>query len=370
MSDNVSKPVTSSGSSTLGLVLSGGGSRGAYQVGALRALIPYFENQRPISIVVGSSAGAINGILFSAWLKHGVGTAVDTLEALWKERSHRNTFRGSPSMAFFRAIQVAILQYTSPGTSSSSRSIFDPTPLMERINQMLEVGGGLDFEQRAEHLKSVAVMTTVEGVERKPLLFVSARELPPMDDPGISFETVRVDKMTASHAFASAALPSVLPPIELHLETRQVKLVDGGIADNIPVDPAVRLGATEVVIIDTSGKKWWNDHYGHPHDTQDFWELPAKAGSFCMRPLSALEIGTKQPLGPLLKQTVGRSSRSLVEALGPTWPIYRLLRTRLGEETAFEIMSYVALHPEFTEAVIERGYNEAMEKVSVVRPQG
>jgi predicted acylesterase/phospholipase RssA len=101
-------PKTLSGSNSVGLVLSGGGSRAAYQVGALKALAPFLESTKSkISVVVGSSIGAVNGIVLGACLKHGISRGVEELEGVWRQRTYRNTFNGSPSMAFLRASSKA-----------------------------------------------------------------------------------------------------------------------------------------------------------------------------------------------------------------------------------------------------------------------
>ena len=54
-------------SNRIGLVLSGGGARGAYEAGVLSVLVPALERrgERP-SIVVGSSVGAINAAYVAA----------------------------------------------------------------------------------------------------------------------------------------------------------------------------------------------------------------------------------------------------------------------------------------------------------------
>jgi predicted acylesterase/phospholipase RssA len=344
-----------------GIVLSGGGSRAAYQAGALKAITKYVEANGPVGTITGSSIGAVNGIVLGGCLSKGYASAVENINELWKERNFRNTFRGSPSMAFIRALQVAVLQYSNPGPSASQISIFDPTPLMNRIQHFINESGGLNPKDRTPSLKSIAVMTTVEGEERKPLLFVSAKEkINEQLLVGANFEIVYADNLGVAHAFASAALPSVLPPIELDLETRNIRLVDGGISDNIPIDPAVRLGATDIVLIDISGKKWWLDRYGKPHYTREAWEVPAKVGTFCPLPSRVLEIRNTTPLGAALKEAVGHSTREFIAALGPTWPIFRILKSRMGEELAYEVVSYVALHPDYIAGLIERGYNDAM----------
>ena len=349
----------------LGLVLSGGGSRAAYQAGALKALIPYLEKHPDkISIIVGSSIGSVNGLILAACMDHGLEHAAQMLQKLWRKRTFRNTFAGSPSMAFFRAIRMAFLQYMSPGPAPTQDAIFDPTPLMREVDQVLLDHGGLHPSNRDASIEAVGVMTTVEGTERKPLLFLSShKEIQKEYMTGASFESYQVEELTARHGFASAALPSVLPPVEIDTGNGKFRLVDGGISQNVPVDPAVRLGAERVIIIDISGRAFWFDQYNEAHDTRPTWEVPAGMETFCMRPPETLVVRNKEPFGPILKDAVAKSSRKFIEALGPTWPVFRLLKNKIGEELAYEVMTYVALDPDYIHGLIERGYQEAKAKL-------
>jgi predicted acylesterase/phospholipase RssA len=347
-------------SSKLAIVLSGGGSRAAYQVGALKALVPYLEeNNVPITTIIGSSIGAINGLILASCLKEGLAQAIVELESLWRERTFRNTFNGSPSRAFFRAIVVASAQLRSPGPSYSDSSIFDPSPLMNRLDNVIEKYGGLKPEDRHPGLEHVAVMTTLEGTERKPLLFLSSHKKVEDDAlRGATFGICYFDNLTAKHGFASAALPHILPPVEIDTEKGVVRLVDGGISQNLPVDPAVRLGAQQVLLLDCSGRDWWLDHYREPHDTRPTWEVPAAPETFCMRPDDYFVGRCQRPLGPVLKESVGSSTRKFIRAVGPVWPLFSLLKKKLGEEVAYEVMSYVALDTDYINHIIERGFYE------------
>ena len=352
--------------SVLGLVLSGGGSRAAYQIGALRAIAPRLKKMGlEIQIAVGSSIGAVNCLVLDGCYHVGLEASVEAMAELWRERTFRNTFAGHPTRAFLRTLQVATIRYSSPGPVATSLAIFDPTPLRDRIDGVIAEAGG-EITEDSPRLLAAGVMVTVEGETRKPLLFVrSSRGTLPEDwFHGASFAVSYVPQLLASHGLASAALPSVLPPVELNAAAQNVRLVDGGISDNIPVDPVVRLGAHRTITIDVSGRRWWFDRYGEPHDSRPTWELPAKNESYCLMPQESLELITPQMgLGTILKQTVGQSTKNFITALGPTWPIFRILKHKMGEELAYEVMSYVALHPEYSAALIELGYRETMKHI-------
>jgi predicted acylesterase/phospholipase RssA len=359
----VKRPVTPL---KLGLVLSGGGVRAAYQAGALKALIPYLEKHPDkISIIVGSSIGSVNGLVFAACMDEGLDHATMELQKLWRCRTFRNTFAGSPSSAFFRAIRMAFLQYMSPGPSPTKDAIFDPSPLMREVDSVLVKHGGLNPTRRAPNIEAVGVMTTVEATERKPLLFLSShKDIPSHRMVGATFEAYHVEELTARHGFASAALPSVLPPVEIDTHDGKFHLVDGGISQNVPVDPVVRLGAERVIILDISGRAFWLDQYNEAHDSRPSWEVPAGMETFCMRPPETFIIRNQKPFGPILKEALSGSTKKFIAALGPTWPVFRLLKNKLGEALAYEVMTYVALDPDYIHGLIEQGYQEAKAKLA------
>jgi hypothetical protein len=57
---------------------------------------------------------------------------------------------------------------------------------------------------------------------------------------------------------------------------------------------------------------------------------------------------------------VGRSSKKFIAAVGPIWPVFTLLKRKLGEEIAYEVMSYVALDRDYINALIEAGFNDTV----------
>lgn len=348
------------------LVLSGGGTRSVYQVGAIKALYEHYGENLPYKIIIGSSMGAVNGVILSAALRRGPQEAIDLLRQVWLERTFENTFGGSLSITLLRSLRIAFMQYLQPGPTSTKASIFDPTPLRQRIDEILFDCGGASVESHPLNLRTIGVMTTVEGDTRKGLLIanVSQQAKEELLMQGAHFDIHEVNHLSSSHAFASAALPAVLPPVEITLAEKKVRLVDGGISDNIPVDAAVRYGANHVTLLDTSGKRWWHDHYKRSHDTAEAWEPPAEEGAFCLTPLFMRELFNQTAFGPILKQSMGSSTRDYIRALGPTWPIYKLIQNRMGEKVALEIMTYAVIHPEYIKALLEIGYKETKETLS------
>ena len=183
----------SDGGPSLALVLSGGGSKGALQVGLHRALCEL--GVRP-DFVVGSSVGALNGALIAA----GAGPRV--MAEGWAATSRSDLFRPDWSVLWrWRSVQGLFSARHFRG--------FLEDRLPVRTFEELE----LPLHVVATHLASGEACRLSEG-----------------------------DLAEAVHA--SSAVPGLLPPVDLH---GGVPHVDGSLGDNLPVAVARGLGADRVV---------------------------------------------------------------------------------------------------------------------------
>lgn len=185
-------------------VFSGGGPLGALQVGALRAL---FEQGIRPDIAVGTSVGALNAA-FIAFDPSASG--VDRLERLWRGLDEKDLFPGGR----FRASWARML--------ARGNRVFENSGL--RRLAMTRIGHAR-FEDALVPLAIIA--TDLEtGAER---VFSSG----PIIDP----------------LLASCAMPGVFPPMEIDGRL----YTDGGVANNVPIAPAVTMGARTVYVIDATG---------------------------------------------------------------------------------------------------------------------
>lgn len=181
------------------LVLAGGGSFGAVQVGMLRALVAH--GLVP-DLVVGSSVGAINGAYF-AGAPNASGVA--QLEAIWRGLRRSDVFtigwRGALGL-LRRGFAV------------------DPCGLRRLVEQHLPYQ---TIEQAALPLHLVATDLLGGG-------------------------TVRLSGGPVVDAvLASCAIPAAFPPVRIG----ERYLIDGAVASNTPISVAVELGARRVIVLPT-----------------------------------------------------------------------------------------------------------------------
>jgi NTE family protein len=197
----------------LGLVLSGGGARGAAHIGVLRAL--EHEGLRPAAIV-GVSMGAIVGATYAlnpSWYRALTTLDLAVLPGITKAENGTPRARLQAMLASERALRHLLLRQ---GAWASARE-----PIV-RLFEELTLGKHLEDSR----LPLVAVATDLRTSER-----------------------VLLTRGKASEAmYASAALAGVLPPLP-HGDT---VLADGAYADMAPVDVARSFGVEVVVVVDAS----------------------------------------------------------------------------------------------------------------------
>jgi NTE family protein len=227
-------------SSPLALVLSGGGARGAYEVGVLRyvfgKLAPTLgENARP-SIFCGTSVGAINA---SAMAAHhdAPDLGVERLAERWRALSLDDVFR----LGWGDLAGLARWIFGAP-RPDGPRSLLDAGPLAELVRSVIP---WRNLHQGVAEQRVIGVTVSATDVETgHTVVFVEAGEqaLLVSRDHAVDWAPVR---LTAQHALASAAIPIIFPTVRVAGRM----FSDGSLRQNTPIAPALRLGAGRVLVI-------------------------------------------------------------------------------------------------------------------------
>ena len=208
----------------IGLVLSGGGARGLAHVGVIKVLE---EMHIPVDVVVGTSAGSAVGALYA------MGLQVSDIE----DRFH--------TMDWERGFQ-----------DQSDRSVLSMRRKQESI--MHSVDASLGFNAQGVVLKSALI----QGQQLELILneiTAEAAQISHFDQFPRRYRAVAADLATGEEVVidqgslprairASMSIPGVFPPIERDGRL----LVDGGVANNLPVSVARALGADIIIAVDIS----------------------------------------------------------------------------------------------------------------------
>jgi NTE family protein len=248
------------------LVLSGGGARGAYEAGVMRYiredLAGDLGGQVQFDIMCGTSVGGIHACFYAATAdmpdKQGR-MLVDRWESFVLEE-----------MVTFGAKEFMRAPATLLGSGHIEEVDGDrrlggivQTQQLERVVRRLIPWPRIATNIRDGHLESLSVTATDIG-SGKSVVFVqhAADQIPQWSkDPFVRAQNVTIGP---EHALASAALPILFPAVAVG----ERFFCDGGLRQNTPLSPALRLGADKVLVIGLRQKPPANE--GVPEESMPF----------------------------------------------------------------------------------------------------
>jgi len=358
----------------LALVLSGGGARGAYQVGFLRALAEH-RPRLQIPIVTGVSAGAINAAYLASQVAEFRDKA-ETLARLWAGLTTDQIFRVDIASLARNALSWGARLFMGQASRHiRARSLVDTSPLCAMLDHLLQpVHRQLPgIAQNLVHggLKAVAVTASSYSTGQS-VTWVQGD--PPAPAHG-QRKFIRC-KLRIDHILASAALPLLFPAVRINRRW----FGDGGIRMTAPLAPAVYLGAEKILAIST---RYARSPYEQERPQIDGYPPPAQVvgalfnaifldlfDNDAVRLQYVNDLIRKIPESDrgglrVIKLLVLRPSRDLgqlasrYESALPR--SFRFMTRGLGtqETRANDILSLLLFHPDYLGRVMELGYQDA-----------
>ena len=238
------------------LVMPGGGARGAFQVGVLRAIAEILPRgcQNPFPIISGTSAGAINSVVLASKSKR-FHLAVAELAHVWRNFESHQVFRDDgwtmlkSSMHWMSSIVLGGWLVGTPRSllnNSPLRALLDANIRFPLIEQAIRDGD----------LHALAVTAAGYGSARSTTFFQAA-------DGTQEWARKRRNGMRhcidLDHLMASVAVPMIFPPVLIDGQY----FGDGAMRQATPLSPAIHLGADRILVIGI------RDESGDPVDAQD-----------------------------------------------------------------------------------------------------
>lgn len=362
----------------LGLVLSGGGARGAYQVGVIMAAQQISQRSGvPLRFdyLSGVSAGAINASSLAS-NAHDLQHAAHELTRLWSEISFEKVFStDSLNMSkigfqWLRDLSIGGLTGTTPG-----KSLMDTAPLRHMIHS------NMNYDKVAEnlrdgHLKALAV-TAIDYANSATTTFVQSHDDLPTWDKGRKRSEKSI--ISTDHILASSAIPMLFPPVKVDRRY----FGDGAVRNHAPCSPVIYMGAQKLLIIGVRMRAA-TAHETRAHKTssapsvarvintimngalldaveQDVDRLhrmndlargmtAKQQGNMTLRPLDYLLISPSVDIGEMAVQKANRLPRMV-----------RFLLKGLGSlHDASELISYLMFDAGFCADLIEIGYRDGL----------
>ena len=368
------------------LVLSGGGSRAAYQVGVLKGIASIIDDSRqnPFGIVSGTSAGAINAVGLASHADN-FRNAVYNIEHVWKSFSPHHVYRSDPAGVFGNSLRWLLSLVF--GASQQGVSLLNNEPLAELLSHFIRFDNLQKIIDQG-HLRAISVTASGYNTGHSVAFFQGS--------PDISswkrFQRIGMrTKLRLEHLLASAAIPIVFPAVRIDREY----FGDGAVRQLAPLSPALHLGARKILVVGVGGNRtshspgrpsaFNKDSFpslaqisGHmlnsvfldsldydierlQHINQVLKMLPEQAlkkAPPSLRPIECLVISPSQDLDQVAAKylhVLPISVRVLLHGIGAT------------RSSGSSILSYLLFEKHFCQELIALGYHDACQKADEIR---
>lgn len=355
----------------LGLVLTGGGARSAYQVGVLKGIAELLRRGSacPFPIITGTSAGAVSAVALASDAAH-FRRSVLAIERVWRDFRVHQVFKADAVSMLKSSLHWFMAFLTGGWLVRPPHALFDNAPLWELLRQHLHFDG-IPRSLYKTHLHAIGVSATCYGDADSVTFFAAEATAEPWHR--VYRKGVRAT-LTLDHLMASLSIPFLFRPVLLN----NAYYGDGAMRQTSPLSPAILLGATRLMIIGVNDpvptgaspqrpavEPSFSQMFGFMLDSLFMDTLNANLErvnryneSAGMRPIETLVLTPSRDVNEIARRhlkELPRTLRTLLHALGAHNSANSLL------------LSYLLFERGFTRALIEMGYQDAKTRAAEIR---
>lgn len=363
----------------IGLILTGGGARAAYQVGVLKAIARILPRAAPspFAVVCGTSAGAINAVALAMNAVH-FRSGVKYLLSFWKGLRVENIYRSDSIGVFSNAgLWIAGLLLSSMGINKLNHvSLLDNSPLRRLLQETLPLNK-IQESIDAGYLHALGITASGYTSEQSVTFFQSGKD--------VSFwqRAHRLGlpaRIQINHLLASSAIPFLFPAVRINREF----FGDGSMRQIAPISSALHLGAKRVLIIGMGQSRQEQPKRIRVNTYPSLAQIAGHALNSIF--LDSMEVDLERLRR--INHTVGlvheerRSHTALghvdVLVIEPSQPIDKIARRYVSNlpwsirfmlrwvgamrSSGANLVSYLLFEKGFCRALIELGYQDAMKR--------
>lgn len=363
----------------VGLILTGGGARAAYQVGVLKAIAEFLPRRahNPFPVICGISAGALNAATLAVNVQ-SFRKGVRYLDNIWKNFHADQIYRTDVvGVLNNTALWLAGLILNALGINRlRHRSLLDNSPLHELLEEVLpceKIQDSID----AGLLHALSITASGYSSGQSVTFYQGVSEIVPWQRTRRIGIPVRIEN---KHLLASSALPFIFPAALINREY----FGDGSMRQIAPISSALHLGATHVMVIGVTA----NGNNGQtPRAEMNEYPSLAHIAGHALNSifLDSMEVDLERVrringLAALLPESVCMQAdiRHIdVLVVSPSIPIEKIAERYAAElpwtirllfrlvgtsHSGATLLSYLLSEGKFCRALIDLGYQDALKR--------